>query len=219
MAIIYWSTNSLQGIVPNYTEYLFVFFIVTQEAVFYTVLLFISCGWGINKEQLDSDKFVIAGVLFALVSTRILGFLVHQLFFLLSFLIYIIIIVLIFRCINNNLRDLYIEMRDNPRPVLGDPTLRNPVVEKEKMLKTFKVIILSYVATVMVIALFQLLFLKDYPWITDMMKELLELMIFITIAWTFKLKDLHMYYIVDEEDDDSYFQENTGHTVHLQSIN
>jgi len=215
VAIIYWSTSSIHGIVPSFEENIFIFFIILEETIFYIVLMLISCGWGINKDQLNVDKFIIGGVLFSLASTRILGFFVHQLFFLLSFLINIIIVVLIFRFVNGNLRDLYIEMRDNPRPVLGDPTLRNPVAEKENMFKIFKVIVLSYVATIMAIALFQLLFLKDYPWMTDLMKELLQLMTFISLGWTFRLKDLHSYYMVEEEDD-SYFGENT---IHLQSVN
>jgi len=213
MAAFYWKTYSVDGDVPNSLDYLFIFFIILEEAVFYVVLLLTACGWGLNKEKLEADKYMILGVLCSLAITRILGYLVHQLFFLLSFLTYIIIIVTIFRFVNTNLRDLHVELRDNPRPI--DPTTRNPTIEQEKMLKIFKIIMLSYIALVMMNALFQLLFLRDYQWVTDMMKELLELLVFISVIWTFRLRSLNVYYTFEGEEEDSYYRDNLG-VVNLQ---
>jgi len=212
MAILYWKTYSIEGDVSNSLDYIFIFFIILEEAIFYIVLLLISCGWGLNKQELQADKFMIVAVLFALITTRVLGFLVHQLFFLLSFLTYIIIIVTIFRFVNTNLTDIHMELRDNPRPI--DPTTRNPTTEQEKMLQSFKIIMLSYIALVMINALFQLLFLRDYQWVTDMLKELLELVVFICVIWTFRLKSLNIYYALDDEDDAPY-RDNSG-IVNLQ---
>jgi len=204
VSIYYWKTDSMQGEVSDSMEYLFIFWIILEEAVFYIVLMLISIGWGFTQRQFDPDKFVIAGVIVGLIVTRILGYMVHNLFFLLSFLIYIVVIVVIFRFINNNLRDLHNELRDNPRPITTDPSLPNPIAEKEKMMKAFKATMMGYLAAVMMIMLFQLLFLRDYPWITDTLRELSELMIFICIGWTFRLKNPDVYYQLDE--DDTFFR-------------
>jgi len=213
MATFYWETYSVDGDVSNSLDYFFIFFIILEEAVLYVVLLLTACGWGLNKEKLEADKYLIMGVLCALAITRILGYLVHQLFFLLSFLTYIIIVVTIFRFVNTNLRDLHIELRDNPRPI--DPTARNPTIEQEKMLKSFKIIMLSYIALVMMNALFQLLFLRDYQWVTDMMKELLELLVFISVIWTFRLRSLNVYYALEDEEESAFYRDNSG-VVNLQ---
>jgi hypothetical protein len=42
-------------------------------------------------------------------------------------------------------------MRDNPRPITNDGTLRNPNAEKDKKLKSFKVIMLSFVTFLMMV--------------------------------------------------------------------
>jgi hypothetical protein len=77
---------------------------------------------------------------------------------------------------------------------------------------------LCYVAIVVLISLFQLLFLRNDPWIIDLMKELLQFMMFVAIGWTFHLKDLNAYNMLD--DSDSTLLEETGQSfVNLQSFN
>jgi len=132
IGILYWKTESVIGEVPNNIEYTFIFFIILEEAIFFLILMTIASGWGVSKDHFGSEKFIILGIIVALMGTRILGYFIHQLFFLLSFLAGLIIVVLIFRFVNLNLRALQLQMRENPTPITNDGTLRNPMAEKTK---------------------------------------------------------------------------------------
>jgi len=219
IGILYWKTESVIGEVPNNIEYTFIFFIILEEAIFFLILMTIASGWGVSKDHFGSEKFIILGIIVALMGTRILGYFIHQLFFLLSFLAGLIIVVLIFRFVNLNLRALQLQMRENPTPITNDGTLRNPMAEKNKKLKAFKVIMLAFIAFLMIIFLFQLLFLREYPWSTDMLRELLDLMVFICVSFTFRLQDFTVYYILEEDEVEFNHPVNNGAMTFGPSVN
>ena len=52
---------------------------------------------------------------------------------------------------------------------------------------------LAYIGMVMVIALFEIMFLLNYPWVTEMMYELLEMMVFICVGYTFRQRRSTMH--------------------------
>jgi len=207
IAILYWKTISLQGEAPYSYLLTYGFLYISAEAVFYLVLMLVATGWGLLKDNLGMDKYLITGVIVTLIGTRLLGFLLHGLFFLLSYIIYIVIVVIVFRYINKNVQDLQVELRNNPRPV-GDSDQRNRDLNssKDKMIY-YKVIMLAYVALVMLSALFELLFLRDYPWIAEMMRELLELSIFLCVGYVLRLRSLDRYYRVDVQNEPAYFNQ------------
>jgi len=201
LGVFYWKTYSMQGIVSDGPEDSFIVFIILEEAVFYAILLLIACGWGLSEDSMKAEKYIIGGVVVALIGTRVLGYLINWLFFLMSFLTYIVIVVMIFRFVNYHLQRLHADLRDNPQPISNDGSLRNPTAEKEQKLKTFKIIVLCFVALVMMISLSQLLFFRDYPWVSDLLRELLDLTIFIAIGYVFRLQDMTVYYLLREDED------------------
>jgi len=203
LGIFYWKTYSIDGTISDRIADSFVIFIILQEAIFYAVLMLIACGWGILTDHLKLEKYIIIAVVVGLIGTRALGYFVNWLFILMSFLTYIIIIVMIFRFVNFNLHLLHIQLRDNPPPISNDGSLRNPIAEKESKLKTFKFVILAFIALVMTISLFQLLLFRDYPWVSDMLYQLLDLMTFISIGYIFRLQDPTAYYLLGEDDDNA----------------
>jgi len=195
-AVLYWNTFATEG---QSTLGILIFFIVMligYIAVMYALLLIIASGWGICRSHLSNDKFAIAGIVVGLIVTQTAGLWLKGFFNLLNFIIYIITIVMIFRYINRNLIDLASgnanlsdsEENEATRPV------RDTTREKERMFKSFKVIMLGYIVLMMVILIVQMLFMYNYPWVTYMLTELLEIMLFICIGWTFRLQNVNIYY-------------------------
>mmetsp|Transcript_24310 Transcript_24310/g.34099 ORF Transcript_24310/g.34099 Transcript_24310/m.34099 type:complete len:424 (+) Transcript_24310:85-1356(+) len=194
IGVFYWGSYARDGSVSVSAFMLYGFLYILMRSVFYSVLLLIATGWGVLRDSLESEKYVIGGTIGGLIATLIAGFLLHGLFILLTFVIYIVVIVLIFRYINYNLYRL--ETEGSNRPDVS----RIVVQDKEEMFKTFKVIMLAYIAIVMVIALFEIMFLLNYPWVTEMLYELLELTVFICIGYTFRQKPPG-YHRTDNYDD------------------
>jgi len=203
----YWKVDSISGVVPSGTVLFYVLFYIAEEAVFYTILMVIGTGWGINRNNIGFEKYLIGGIITGLVGTRLLGFLLNELFYLLSFIVYVIIIVTVFRFINKNVYELQIEIRNNPRPLddITDQRYRDLISAKHKML-VFKVIMLANVASIMMIALFELLFLTDYPWIAEMLREMLEVLMFICVGHSLYLRGYPLYEGLEDENPAYYNQ-------------
>lgn len=49
--------------------------------------------------------------------------------------------------------------------------------------RNFKVIMLSYIALVMLVSLLEVLFLLNYYWVAEMLREMMELLMFLCIRW------------------------------------
>jgi len=189
IGVLYWRTLSTQGGASDFKVYTYGCFYITSEAVFYIMLMTVGSGWGLYRRALGLDKYLILVSILALIGTRLLGFLVYGLFYLLSYIVYIVILIMIFRWVNKNIYDLEIDIRNNPAP-LGDTSdehNRQTNETKDKM-AAFKIVMLAYVALVMLSALFEVLFLRDYAWISEMIRELLEVTVFMTVAYNFKLR-------------------------------
>lgn len=74
---------------------------------------------------------------------------------------------------------------------------------------------LSYIGMVMIISMIELLFLAYYAWVSELLRELMELMMFICIAyvhfnfliiecfsWTFRLRSKNIYYQLSSEEEE-----------------
>jgi len=79
--------------------------------------------------------------------------------------------------------------------------------EKFKMLGYFKLIMVGFLCANMLI-LFLAVILENYLWLYQLFLEALHIMMFISIGWTFRLRDVNIYYrIPDSDDDPSYYHE------------
>jgi len=90
------------------------------------------------------------------------------------------------------------------------------------MFKRFKLIMLSYLIAEMTILFLRVLFLDVYPWIYQMFTEILQLVMFICIGWTFRLRASNIYYRLDNNEDPSDNYENRPQSsdsrVHAQEL-
>jgi len=207
VAILYWKTLSVNGYVPRSYLLSYGFLYIAAEAIFYAVLMIIATGWGTAKDRFGYSKSIIAGVIIGLVASRLLGFLLHGLFFLLTYILYVVILVIIFRFINKNIHELQVEIRNNPRPVDdADQANRSAQIAKDKMLH-FKIVMIGYVALIMMSALFELLFLRDYAWIAEMIREMIELCMFMAYGYTLRLRALYNYDRLGDDSHPAYYNE------------
>jgi len=205
--IYFWHTVSRTGYASLATEIPLGLLYIAEEAVLYTILLLIASGWGLSRDRLGIEKFIIGVAIISLVITQLLGFALHTLFYLLSVIVYVIIVVIIFRFINKSICDLQIEIRNNPRPAdNSDQSARNPMDVRDKILN-FKIFMLAYVFALMLIGLFELLFFQNDAWI-EMMKELLEVQGVICVGLILRLRPINVYYpLEDENDPPAYFRQ------------
>jgi len=116
-------------------------------------------------------------------------------------------VVILFRFISKTQIDLQIQIRNDPRPVDNADQSRSPTAARDKILN-FKLLMLAYIFGLMIIALFELLFLQNYPWISEMMKELLEVQGVICIGMILRLRPTNVYYALEDENDPpAYFRQ------------
>jgi len=191
---------------------------ISFQVVFYAILLIISCGWGISRDSFDRDKYAIGGITVGLFLALLATFLLRGYFNLLMLVMYIVIIVMIFRYTNKNLLGLGIAMRNQiESPDSQDSRTRNTAKDKYRMFTTYKVIMLAYLALSMVILLISIIFLQPYyQWIYTMLSELLDVMMFICIGWTFRLRSVNIYYRLNSDEDPPYYSANNNQVIELQ---
>lgn len=206
-AVYYWKSLSSNGIETSAMVGVYQTFNVLFEVIFYSILLLIASGWGISRDNIGQDKFVISFVAIGLALALIASYFLQRYFSLLIMICYVIIIVTIFKNTNRNMFLIQAQSQDEENDGGQGHQRRNTTAEKFKMFKTFKAIMLAYLAAIMAILLIMVLFLENFPWIYNMLNEVLQLVMFVCIGWTFRLRDINIYYrIPDQDEDPSYYE-------------
>jgi len=206
IAYAYWKLRQTEGMSNLETTLAYGFAYIGFKTIFYTILLFIASGWGTVKDGFGTDKYFIGTVAIFLTGTLLAGFLLHGLFLLMSFVLYIVIIVMVFRWVARSLLELEVEIRNNPHEYEdpNDPRHQantNSARSKEVMFRRFKIIMLAYIGVIMIIVLMEILFLMIYEWVSEMLSELLEMLMFVCIGYTFRLRRANIYYMLPTTDD------------------
>lgn len=222
-SVYYWKILSKVGIETTGTVVIYGIFHISFEVVFYCVLLIIASGWGINKDELGRDRYYITAVAFGLTLALVASFVLQGYFTLLIMIIYIIIIVAVFKNANRNINDLFSESSSSVSPSVGDPEnihvrSRNTNQEKYQMFRAFKIIMLTYLCAITVIVLLTVVFLSFYPWIYQMLTELLHLMMFVCIGWTFRLRNVNLYYRISDDEYDFSYNQNENDSTTMSEI-
>jgi len=204
-AVYYWKSLSYTGeqTVASLSVYgaLYILF----ELAFYSILLIISSGWGITRDELQQDKSIILVVVFILAICLSLSFAFRGYLSVTLLVMYVVILAMIFRYVNRNLLALRdrnsVESTDSTEPGV---THRNTSAEKLKMFTYFKIIMFGYLFLNMLITLIAMVFLQYYQWIYKMLLELLQVTMFICVGWTLRLRSVNLYYRLSGEEPTYY---------------
>jgi len=133
-------------------------------------------------------------------------------------IIYIVIIVTVFRSTNHNLMLLSEQMsHQQGSSQVEDPSEDNDqanIIQKHKMFKRFKLIMLGYLIATMSLLLPIVLFFQYFPWVYQMLLEFLQMIMFICIGWTFRLRNVNIYYRLPSNENGTG---NDGQMVELET--
>merc|ERR1712000_423884 len=157
--------------------------------------LLIARGWGIVGDRIREDKFVIAGAVLLLNVSQIVGILWGGLLQFLLLGSYAFIVFLIFAYVNQSILKLD-EQHGNPEVNLIGKHLYgvNVIDKKIGMLRKFNVLMVVFcVAQITIVGLETLIFYNKV-WITQLLLELTDLLMFMVIALIFRLRKENIYY-------------------------
>jgi len=216
-SLYYWRHLSTNGINTQSSVIIMGVFYILFEVIFYSVLLVIASGWGISRDDLGKDKILVASVAVGLTIALTASYALQGYFTLLIVIIYVVILVVIFRNTNINIAILQEVVRERERE--ADPNIRgrNTIQEKFTMFKRFKLIMLSYLIAEMTILFLRVLFLDVYPWIYQLLTEILQLVMFICIGWTFRLRASNIYYrLANDEDPSDHYEDSSSNVTRIQ---
>lgn len=121
-ALYYWKMLSSSGTETKALISIYGSFYIFFELSFYLILLIISSGWGITRDHFHArDKWVLSAIAIVLSASLILSFIFRGYFSVLMLVMYVIIIVIIFRYTNSNI----IALRDSRSLEWTPPTNEN----------------------------------------------------------------------------------------------
>eukprot|EP01116_Phalansterium_solitarium_P009202 TRINITY_DN23253_c0_g1_i1.p1 TRINITY_DN23253_c0_g1~~TRINITY_DN23253_c0_g1_i1.p1 ORF type:complete len:447 (+),score=159.43 TRINITY_DN23253_c0_g1_i1:129-1469(+) len=168
---------------------------IFSDMLFYATLLLLSSGWCVTRDDIGTDKFYIAGLMTGLVVTRLITYLINPLIELLAIILNIAILTMIFRWIARNRIELalFIQPADQPNSLR-----RLSVSEKDDLFSYLRTVLFTYIIADLVIIVVQILFLLNLDFISSMLHELLEMLMFICAAYVFKLRPANAYNLLDE---------------------
>jgi len=222
-SVYYWRMLSSTGIETDEMKWTDAFFDILFEVAFYSVLLIIASGWGISTNSLGRNIYPIGAVAFGLAIALAASYFLKGYFTFLMMIIYVVIIVTVFRNTNNNLMVLREQIHE---PQFSDAIDESGddqenLVLKYNMFKKFKVIMLGYLIGSMLLLLPIVLFVQFFPWLYQMVFELLQMIMFICVAWTFRLRDVNIYYQLPTENSSDAGTNSSipSHIVELQTVN
>jgi len=185
-AIYYWKGLSIQGWQPTIVIVIYYGVFIVSRAIFYGVLLVIARGWGITRDHLGRYKWFVLVTMIAVAICFGLGIVLSGYFLLISFVVYIMLLVLVFRSVNVNLRELSVQLA-NPD---HDPSCDS----RYRLYRLFKIIMLAYVTLILCVVMLDILFLQDLMWITILLEESLDVGLFVCIGLKFRLRRINIYY-------------------------
>jgi len=220
-AVFYWKTLSISGVQTVTSLAVYGALYILFELSFYSILLVISSGWGITRDDLKQDKWIMLVVIFILAVCLSLSFAFGRYAYITLLVMYVVILAMIFRYANRNILGL----RDRDSLDSTEPGVphRSTSAEKLKMYSYFKLIMFGYLFLNILITLVDMVFLQYYKWIYNMLLELLQVTMFICIGWTFRLRSVNLYYRLDGEEP-AYYTSNqvrptTAENIELPSMN
>jgi len=191
----------------NYSLFiLYISALVLWYFTFYSSLLLISKGYCIIVDKLTTKEYII---IFFLSLAQAVCFFIEYFFIavlLATLVIDIIIFFLIFRSTTTNINLLNgsIANSEQPNAEQAGPQEQNENKKRKvKMLRYFLWLTLGYMFLSFIVgALFSLIVDLNtiYNWLDFLYTDIVDLLFFIGIAWTLRLRGRHIYFLLDTEE-------------------
>jgi len=190
-----WLGYSTYGTYPVAGSVIYYFIFIIQRVALYGVFLFISLGYGIVILKLGYNWMMWVSLLLALAAAMSFGLASAGLFELIVLVAYIIIMIVIF---HNSRVTLFLLQKVRDDPSNGNlPRVEN-VNEKIRLLGIFRIVMIMYIAVMISIIVIAIFVFFYYSWITDMLSEVIEFIVFVIIAITFRLRKENIYHLFYE---------------------
>eukprot|EP00727_Mastigamoeba_balamuthi_P007421 m51a1_g33 hypothetical protein (413) ;mRNA; f:129326-131302 len=169
-----------------------------EDVVIFAILLLISHGWGIVTSSMNKRFLSYSFVsLSALLFLKILGLWFSGFFSLLAWIAFVVLIVIVVLNINRNI----IEYREHLSRQAEDRQSKDYL--KLQMFVRYRLIILFFIIGMCIVnGLGTLLALTVYLWVSELLRQVLFLGLFISIAITFRLRPHNIYYLLNNDEDD-----------------
>ncbi|KAH3757828.1 hypothetical protein Pelo_10380 [Pelomyxa schiedti] len=160
------------------------------DAIFIGIMLLLAKGWGITHDVLGRFRYALAGLVFGMLCFGFLRYFFAGWFSLLTFAIWGISFFIVFRETNYNIFE-----QDSISHQESGETHSNKHKIMRDMFRRFRVLLLAYVlCSVMIIAFGAFITFTMYSWIIVFLQELILLIIFAIILFTFRLRPVNLYY-------------------------
>eukprot|EP01105_Mastigella_eilhardi_P016030 TRINITY_DN3679_c0_g1_i5.p1 TRINITY_DN3679_c0_g1~~TRINITY_DN3679_c0_g1_i5.p1 ORF type:complete len:432 (-),score=64.57 TRINITY_DN3679_c0_g1_i5:76-1371(-) len=172
-------------------------------AAFFAIMLLISRGWGIILDNLDRYIVVVVSVVAGVLILQFLGLLFSGFVMLITFIVYLVALFFIFRAVSVSIQMCHLRVqaeRSNTVVLSGGKQPPHVVVPNksallEAMFRRFRIILFGFVLLTLLLTLLDaLLSLTIYGWIANVLQEILLLVAFGLIMWTFRLRPVNIYY-------------------------
>lgn len=190
----YWLEASKTGYYPDTIETIVLAAGVADQVIWFGVLYLMATGWRILKASLSQSErrsllFILASLTLAYsVYTAYGGFLV---FLMVAF--YILSLRLIFSAIVENGSMLVRQMQILDRhDIQFSLTPLQPKLHQYRYLQIF---IVAWVAIDVIFRLWSAIFLRNQPWISDMMGLTISALMFLCLAYSFGMRPFNPYYL------------------------
>ena len=188
IGMLKWETVSRIGYLPDWIGKAGVFADCFNNAATFGALLLIARGWLITRRHIPVSEFqsTVTSVVLLIVLT--LTYKLYDLdnlsFFALAIL-YMTILALILSSVARNIRELKMQIM-----ILRQADIEpegTPAHEKAVMYRRLQLILFSFICTKIFLEMV-LLFLRDYPWVGHLANVLVDMILCVSVSYTFRLR-------------------------------
>eukprot|EP00727_Mastigamoeba_balamuthi_P011303 m51a1_g6796 hypothetical protein (502) ;mRNA; r:206382-208809 len=209
----YWHVHHY-GWVHVWVYYLYNILVIARRTAFLGLLMLIASGWDIIDRHPPRRPLVIIAVLNVHVAAMACEYFVNFYFTVLESLVFCAVIAVVFMRASTTINMLKHQMpkpvdlstipKDVPPPPPVNLDRVRSLERKAQMMKTFRSIIIGYVAAVLAVNV--CVTVKVTQWVTLLLFDVLDFGIIIAIVATFRLRSTMsqgFYFLEEEEDVDS----------------
>jgi len=165
-----------------------------DHLIWFCVLYLMACGWRIVKHRLDVSEMKVMAILLACLVSAYAIYLVLGGFFI--FLLMIAFILALRVVVNDLAINANLLLRQLHVVLMYDIDWeRTPIKQKLNIFKNLQVSIVTYIAIAVILSLWSDIFLRNDPWISDAMQNILSVLFCLSLAYAFGLRPFNPYYL------------------------
>lgn len=183
-----WVYMSQHGYFPDWVTLLQILASTLNQAATFGTLLLVARGWLITRRHLPPGELqstVTSVVLLVVLSFTYRYYTLSNFSFFALAILYMTILALILSSVARNIRELKMQIMILRQADI-DPT-STPAHTKGNMYRTFQFIMFAFVCTKIFLEMV-LLFLRDYPWVSKLFTEAVDMILCFAVGYTFRLR-------------------------------